>query len=46
MSIPVCRMLLMHTSRLTKWLPSSHSARLAADTAFMAPSPLRSMQGT
>ena len=46
MSSPVCLMLSMQTSRLTRWLPSPRSARLAADTALIAPRPLRSMQGT
>lgn len=46
MSSPVWRIVSMQVSSGMKCVPSPRRARLAADTALMAPIPLRSMHGT
>lgn len=46
MSSPVWRMVSIQLSSGMKWVPSPCSASEAAETALIAPSPLRSMQGT
>ena len=46
MSAPVWRIVSIAASSGTRCTPSPRIARLAADTALIAPRPLRSMQGT
>ena len=45
MSIPVLRIVSMQLSRGMKYVPSPRRVRLAAETALIAPRPVRSMQG-